>query len=233
MKRIAQNDSTSSSKTLKAVLFDANGVLYYRPRTRRFLAAFLKQHDLSLPSHDVIYAAQKQIRTANTAYHRTDLYDAVLHACGVSDPALYPAGRQALAEDAAAIMLYPSVNETLYTLRQRGFKLGVVTNSSATTTEKLQWLRAAGLDITWNAFVNSHDVGVRKPHARIYRLALDQCGSAAHEAMFVGHDANEIIGARTVGMITVAYGAGASKYADYMIQHVAELCDLAILQCSA
>lgn len=37
-------------------------------------------------------------------------------------------------------------------------KIGVVTNSAHPTTDKLEWLKKAGLDIEWDAFVNSCEV---------------------------------------------------------------------------
>jgi putative hydrolase of the HAD superfamily len=59
---------------------------------------------------------------------------------------------------------------------------------------------ADAFDVT----VFSCSVGLRKPDPRIYRLALQQLGVDAADAMFVGDGANdELAGAERVGMKAV------------------------------
>lgn len=215
---------------MQAILFDANGVLYHRPRKHRFLAAFLQDQNLPLPAADVLWQAKADLRAQHPGASRDEQYNAVLNACGVIDPQRYAAGRRALAADAETITLYDGVSATLHELRHHGFKIGVVTNSSATTADKLRWLHHAGLRVRWDAFINSHDVGVRKPHPRIYQLALEQCDTHASSALFVGHEIDELRGARAVGCATVMLGHDAPTHADYVIKTIAELLMLPPLQ---
>jgi len=160
---------------------------------------------------------------------REALNDAILAAYGVTDDALLASGRTALAADDADITLYGGVPETLYELRRRGFKLGVVTDSVSPTAEKLRWFRSRGLALAWDAFANSCEVGVRKPHLRIYQAALEQCGVSPAEALFVGHKASELDGARAVGMLTAAVYRDADAIAEYPLDAFTDLLSLSVL----
>jgi putative hydrolase of the HAD superfamily len=56
----------------------------------------------------------------------------------------------------------------------------------------------------FDAEVFSSSCGLRKPDARIYRLALDELGVEPTDALFVGDGANdELAGAERVGMRAV------------------------------
>ena len=115
-------------------------------------------------------------------------------------------------------------------LRRRGFRLGVITNTSVTTAEKLAWLRTQHVDVAWDAFANSSEVGIRKPYPEIYRRALEQAGVSAAEAIFVGHAADELAGAQALGMRTVACHADADAVADVTIATFASLLTLPVLE---
>ncbi len=128
-----------------------------------------------------------------------------------------------------AIELFPSVIPSLAALRARGFLLGVITDTDVSSAEKLRWLHTRGLTLTWDLFVNSEEEGVRKPHPAIYRAALPRGGVRADEALFVGHAAHELLGARAVGLATVACHAEPGALGDYRVERFADLLDLPLL----
>lgn len=132
-----------------------------------------------------------------------------------------------------AVTLFDGVPETLAALRARGFKIGVITDTSVSTAEKLRWLRDAGLDLPWHAFANSREVGARKPDPAIYRFALAQAGVAPATSLFVGHAAHELAGARALGMATVAFNPDPGARADYRIARFADLLALPALAAPA
>ncbi len=219
---------------MQAVFFDADGVLYYRSHRRQHLRAFLEQHHLPLPDQEALWQITREayIQASCGAIEQEALYLAVLEACNVNvaDPALLSAGGQALAADDAAITLFEGVAETLPALKARGLRLGVITDTAAPTPEKLRWLREQGLDIAWDAFASSRDIGIRKPDPGIYQAALKQCAVAPDQAAFVGHSARELAGARAVGLVTVAFNADPGAEADYAISRFADLLELSVLR---
>jgi putative hydrolase of the HAD superfamily len=91
--------------------------------------------------------------------------------------------------------------DTLRELRRRGIRTGLITVCSEDVADVWGETPLAGL---FDAEVFSSSCGLRKPDARIYRLALDELGVDPNEAVFVGDGANdELAGAERVGMRAV------------------------------
>jgi putative hydrolase of the HAD superfamily len=110
--------------------------------------------------------------------------------------------------------LYPYVREVLDILRER-YPLALVTD--AQTAHARAELHQVGLLDYFDPIVVSGDHGYRKPDPRLFRLALDQLGVAAQNALYVGNDMRtDIFGAREVGMTTVMFDSdqGAKVHLD-------------------
>jgi epoxide hydrolase-like predicted phosphatase len=218
---------------MKAIFFDASGVLYYRRNKYGAMQAFLERHHLPMPNLKEVRraTADARARASIGALSRTAYFDAVLAACGATAPALQAEGHQVLAAARHDFVLYNGVVEMVQTLRTRGFKLGIVTDTVTPTAETLHYLAEQGLDITWDAFANSTEVGTRKPDPRIYQAALTQSGVAPAETVFVGHNQAELDGAHALGMTTVAVlHKKATVRGDFILQRVTDLPTLPILQ---
>lgn len=99
---------------------------------------------------------------------------------------------------ADAWQLYPDVLDTLETLRQRGLRLGVVSNWDERLPRLLERL---GLAPFFDVVVTSSSVGVEKPNPRIFRHCLEHLGVEPEHALHVG-DApiDDVEGAMAAGM---------------------------------
>jgi len=99
------------------------------------------------------------------------------------------------------VRLYPSTRETLVALRQRGIRLGLLSNA----TYFGRWFtRHCGLEDLYDTIVISSEVGLVKPDPRIYHLICQRLGVQPVECVYIGDGAdNELVGARSVGMTTV------------------------------
>ncbi|MBI4291692.1 MAG: HAD family hydrolase [Betaproteobacteria bacterium] len=214
---------------MQAVFLDACGVLYRRQRRYRYLLAFLRRRRLPVPTPAELQGIRERIKRQVPAADRDARYDAFLLALSVSDPASRADGRRVLWQEAGEISLFPEVPETLRTLKARGFKLGVITNTTRTSLQKRRWLENSGIDVPFDSFIASCEVGVAKPHQRIYELALAQCQVSPGASLFVGHEETELMGARAVGMKTIAFGSAAEAGDEY-IARFAELLELPYLQ---
>jgi HAD superfamily hydrolase (TIGR01509 family) len=217
---------------MHAIFFDADGILCRHGNRQAHLRGFLAGYGLALPAweqlREVISASIHQAITGTIT--RDALYDAILAACGLSQPDVIERGREAMAADDANISLCDDVPETLGALRARGLRLGVITNSASSAEEKRSWLRACGLDIRWDCFISSCDVGMRKPDLEIYQFALARCGEAASDADFVGHSASELQGAREAGLTTIAINPDTGAQADIMLSRFADLLHLSFFE---
>jgi len=96
---------------------------------------------------------------------------------------------------------YEDAEPSLRELRARGLKLGVVSNWD---TRLKRICSGLGLEGLVDFIVISAEVGVRKPDPRIFEVALEKAGVAAHEALHVGDLPDEDVeGARRAGVRAV------------------------------
>jgi HAD superfamily hydrolase (TIGR01509 family) len=98
--------------------------------------------------------------------------------------------------------LTPEVRGTLEDLRQRGWRLAVVTNGPV-SSQSLK-VRATGLEALVDAVCISEEVGVSKPDALIFRTAAERAGASLAGAWMVGDNLDaDIAGAHGVGARSV------------------------------
>jgi putative hydrolase of the HAD superfamily len=92
----------------------------------------------------------------------------------------------------------------LESLRERGFKLGLVSNAFDPGWLLHRDLEQMGLAERLDVAVFSSEIGKRKPHPAIFEHALESLGVAAPDAVFVGDRLYEDIrGANELGMTTI------------------------------
>jgi putative hydrolase of the HAD superfamily len=98
--------------------------------------------------------------------------------------------------------LREGVVETLAGIRDRGLRLGIVSNIDADQLEHLGEL--AGLDRYFDWLLSSEEAGSCKPDERIFAEALRRVGCAPDEALFVGDSLpQDIAGANRAGLRSV------------------------------
>ena len=92
----------------------------------------------------------------------------------------------------------PSTPRVLATLRERGYRLGVISNSDGRVPELL---RDVALADFFEVILDSQIEGVEKPDPRIFARALERMGVAAAEAAYVGDFRDvDVVGARRAGL---------------------------------
>lgn len=104
---------------------------------------------------------------------------------------------------AAARHLHPEATSLLKAVRERGLRIGILSNTPDPPDLWLDNLAADGVTELVDAVVLSSQLGRRKPAPEIYRAALDALGVAAENALFVGDRVREDIqGPAALGMRT-------------------------------
>jgi putative hydrolase of the HAD superfamily len=94
--------------------------------------------------------------------------------------------------------VFPDVMPALDALRERGLKVGAVSNWVWQLPELLHSLELVS---QFDFIAASARVGFEKPHPRIFRYALEQAGVKPAEAIHVGdHLDADVAGARKVGI---------------------------------
>jgi HAD superfamily hydrolase (TIGR01509 family) len=208
----------------RAVFFDASDVLYSRPvSTARFAVELVVRHGYRRALEP---ADEDRVRTAHDEamvglIDAAAYWEVFLTAHGVASPAERAALRATILEHTHEVTPTPGARITLAALKRRGFLLGIITDTLYPLEWKLRWL--ADVADLLDQVTSSAVVGSRKPAPAIYLHALNQAGTTASEAVFIGHDAREIAGAKSVGMVTVAIGNEPGVAADYRIGALADL----------
>jgi HAD superfamily hydrolase (TIGR01662 family) len=100
--------------------------------------------------------------------------------------------------------LFPDVQPTLEWLRERGYRLGAVTNRGYSGPRFHEEMWELGLTDLFETTVISCDVGYMKPHPRIFQYALEHMSAEAAETVMVGDSLRaDVEGAKTLGMTAI------------------------------
>jgi putative hydrolase of the HAD superfamily len=228
-KECVEHATTITPGEIQAILFDAGDILYHRPHSGHKFKAFLK--NLSLETHHSHTEEKKNLTTQ--AYRgqisQDQYWEAVVRMYGITDPGQIESGKQILAAEGDDVEPIDGVPETLAVLKKMGFLLGIVTDTATSISRKLEWFEKGGFGNVWDSIISSKEIGIRKPDPRIYQAALHQLGLNPEQAVFVGHDARELEGARTVGLRTIAFNYEKAAKADFYVERFSDLLKLPLI----
>jgi len=83
----------------------------------------------------------------------------------------------------AELSAYPEVPEMLKTLKNAGYKLAILSNGAPKMLQSA--MESAGIADLLDDCLSVENVGVYKPHARVYDMVGDRFGGANGEVLFV------------------------------------------------
>ncbi len=216
--------------SVKAIFFDAGDILYFRPNKEENLKKFLAKVEIN--PHSDIESERMQLK--NLAFSgqmgRHEYYEEVLRLYGITDPSLIAEGVEAMSEDDNTVEIINGVPETIKKLKEKGFILGIITDTALPIYKKLNWFDQSGFGGLWDVFISSKEMGLRKPEPEMYEKAIRQVGVCPSETIFVGHKISELEGAHSVGMKTVAFNFEDGASADFYIDNFCELLKVPIIE---
>jgi putative hydrolase of the HAD superfamily len=103
----------------------------------------------------------------------------------------------------------PAAAEVFAKLKNRGYRLGVISNSDGSIERSM---KKFGFAPFFECMIDSHVVGIEKPDPRIFELALQQLGLPrvrglpAERCVYVGDNYDrDVIGARRAGLAPVLF----------------------------
>ena len=102
--------------------------------------------------------------------------------------------------------LVPGAVEVLESISDRGLAIGLISDVAWGLPSEfpLRDMQHFGLDRYFDDMVFSTDVGLRKPHPKVFKIALSNLGVSAADAMYIGNSPfHDIKGAQGVGMKAV------------------------------
>lgn len=126
-----------------------------------------------------------------------------------------------------AITTYSDTLETLDKIRQKGFKIGLISNASSYTEPLLKGL---GIKERIDVSILSYRVGILKPSKEIYLYACRQLDEKPLNCVYVGDGGDEeLYGAKVLGFETILvdrklpHSDSAKAHADIAVKHLNEI----------
>ncbi|MGG3467956.1 pyrophosphatase PpaX [Neobacillus pocheonensis] len=123
---------------------------------------------------------------------------------------------------------FVGVSETVQTLKEKGYKLGVVTTKRHDVTMK--GLRLMGLDKYFEVIVAYDHVSKTKPDPEPIFKALEQLDSTPEETIMVGDNYHDILAGKNAGTVTAgcAWSIKGREYIakyepDFILENMADL----------
>ncbi len=202
---------------IEAVLFDFGGTLYdYRTLAaaeQESLVELAEWAGVKADSAAIAQAYRQAMKRVFRDYlprkfylHR-DLYrDALLEMLKIfgataTNDILERHRRNLWQRHARDFALREGVRETLGALRQRGLRLGLVSNIDEDQLSHL--LQIAGVAPCFDCILSSEAARSCKPDREIFDEALRRCAAASRNALFVGDTiAQDIAGAKGAGLLS-------------------------------
>lgn len=133
-----------------------------------------------------------------------------------------------IANHDALVKEFAGVLETVGTLKEKGYKLGIVTTKRLDVT--LKGLRLMKLDSFFEVIVAYDHVSKTKPDPEPIFKALEQLDSTPSEAMMVGDNYHDILAGKNAGTITAgcAWSIKGREYLakyepDYILENMADI----------
>jgi putative hydrolase of the HAD superfamily len=185
---------------IEAVVFDIGGVVQDSPL--HAIARYERDH--GLPAHAINRAVVASGEAG--AWSRLERGELTLSAwCAPFESDCRALGVHV---DAARLMTYiaqagrarPAMLRAIARLRERGLRVGALTNNWATDDPSPPPNALRG---HFDVFVESRAVGMRKPDPRIYRLVCEQLGITPPQAAFLDDIGANLKAARALGMHTI------------------------------
>jgi putative hydrolase of the HAD superfamily len=225
----------NSDQPVSCVLFDLDNTLTDRTTTiSRFSSRFLGDFQPELRSTVTLEAVHQVMRAGDGGGYRpkeTMFREIQSMLDWVQVPDISVIADYWYQVSAECMQLRVGAAETLDSLRERGYPLGIITNGK--TLVQNATIDAVGIRDYFSLILVSETVGVRKPDPRLFQLALEELQCQGQATLFVGdHPQSDIEGARGAGLQT-AWLAGMHPWplelepADYILSDLPQL--LAIL----
>jgi HAD superfamily hydrolase (TIGR01509 family) len=216
---------------IRGIFFDAAGVLYDRPEpTGIYVSRLLSERGLPvvLSTEDRTRQKMLRLRAKIGQLDPDEYWDQLLLMHGVAAPEERRALVVQISDYSDQVLPIPGGREALAGLKQRGFVLGVITDTIYPIDRKRRWLDAIGIAEFIDVLACSTALGAHKPDPAIYLRALQPARLTAGESAFVAHAAAELEGARRVGLATVAVHYEPGARADYYAESLVALLDIPI-----
>jgi 2-haloacid dehalogenase len=188
---------------IRACVFDAYGTLFdyasAAARCRDVLGDKLERLTTIWRDKQLQYTWLRAIQGRHADFEQVtgDALDFALGALGLANTDL----RRRLMHLYFELDTFPEVPETLQRLKQAGLKIAVLSNGSPRMLQAI--VASAKLSDVLDAVLSVEEVGIYKPHPKVYQLAVDRLGVPIKAIAYQSSNAWDAYAASAFGMQVV------------------------------
>jgi HAD superfamily hydrolase (TIGR01549 family) len=199
------------SREFPVILFDAGGTLFHpNPSFEKVYEESLTALGVKVNDQELDRAILKVVRKFNEVSESDENFElkpklwteSLLQALGVDSKDILKSLQSAISSQIKMVIAHSTV-DTLLALKDRGYRLGIVSNWSGVLSDVL---RDQDLLPFFESVITPLDAGVAKPHQKMFEAALEDLDVEASKVICVGESyAADIVGARRLGIQSILY----------------------------
>jgi epoxide hydrolase-like predicted phosphatase len=204
--------TTTTTRQIDTVIFDLGGVLLSNGRHSDMVRRFPPDKaDAALRVFMGDYGADNdhpwhRLERGEISFDEVRRLNRVgLAEIGIELPTPAPAPTPVPAERTSRPMMVFEINtdmvDLVMRLREAGLRTGILTNNVREFRDLWRWLLP--YDEIFDDIVDSHEVGMRKPNAAIYELALTRLSAVAGRTAFLDDVLSNVEAAERLGLFGV------------------------------
>ena len=200
---------------IKIVIFDGNGVLYDVSGAAKLfyskMKEFLKRHKPNGATLEEILDRESRIwRDLDDATKRgklsmRDAHLKVFEELGIPTGLIDEYEEMDRKAFATTVLTEPDVPEALRHIKKMGTHTALLSDSARPSAELKPLLEKLGIAQYIDGIFVSSEIGYEKPEKEAYEAVLKKFVAAPADSVFVGHDKEELAGARMLGIRTISY----------------------------
>lgn len=193
--------SDATAATRGVLFFDVNETLLATADLKTYLAQRLDNRMDIAEGWFTALLHHSLVESVTGSWHSFgEIAEAVLQMTAARYGIALREASTSVAQALAAMPAYPDVAEGLASLRQQGFTLVALTNSSADLAE--EQLSSTGLRPFFQQVLSVEQLRLYKPDLRVYQWAMETLGRPAAHCMMVAAHGWDVGGAKRAGMHT-------------------------------
>lgn len=214
---------------IKAVIFDADGPLYFRSKNNydEKLALINKFGNLSdIDAFNNKFDTEKYVAFVGDE-SIDDMFSNILASVNIRlDNDDLEAFVNSFDHIQSDISIAPNAKSVLKQVKQKGYNTCVLTDSYYSSDQKWPWFEKLGIRELIDEMVSSIDIQKLKSTVDAYKACMKLLDAKPNEVVFVGHQQYEMDGAKQAGVASIALAnivPTDTINADYIIESIADL----------
>lgn len=211
----------------QCMIFDVGDILYDATYWRRWLTSAINERGIPLTYEQLVVDWERLLVPVYTGHlpYWSQL-DRLLSKYGLTqiekEQLTSEARHQAqIAKDGRVPL--PLVPETLARLHESKVVLVALSDNESGEKSVRETLQQLTIEPYFAAVLSSRDLGFAKPHPRAFDAAVRASSISQELCAFVGHDIDELEGAKHFGLSTIAYNHAPGATANFFIAQFDEL----------